>query len=321
MAKLTEEKIFEAFGLGAKAQEPAAPASEGDPVDTGTGENAQEVAAPAEVDTPSEQPEAQPAADADDETGASGSPEDKALTAEQRRANAARRRQQEQQAAIDRAVAEALEKERSDTAQVMGQFFAKAGLKNTFTGEAITSMEQYQAWEQQAAEKKLEADLKAGKLTMEGLGQAISNHPVIQQAQQLLDRENGAAAQRQAADNADIQRQIDAIHAIDPAISTVADLLKMPNYAQFKERVDRGYTFEDAYYLVNREKVEASRAEQTRQQALLNARGKEHLAPPNAARGTGALPVPADVMSLYRQLNPGMTEEQIVAHYNKVKKK
>ena len=293
-------------------------------MDTDTGAKEQEPAAPAAVDSPVLEPTAQPAADAEDvdDSGADGAQGEKTLTVEQRRANAARRRQQEQQAAVDQAVASALEKERQQVAQEQAAFFAKAGLKNTYTGAPINSMEEYRAWEQMAADKKLEADLKAGRLTAETLGQAIGNHPVIQLAQQIIDKDAAVeSAKQQVQAQEEIERQINAIHAIDPSISSVADLTKMPNYDQFKARVDRGYTFEDAYYLVNREKVETSRAEEARQQALLNARGKEHLAPPGAVRGTGALPVPANVMTLYRQLNPGMTEEQIIAHYNKVKKK
>jgi len=328
MAKLTEEKLFEAFGLGAKAQEVAAPAAKENPASADEGAQGQGLADPAAADAPSNAPDAEPTVDTgmqEDpaETAADGAGEDKPpLTEAERRANAARRRQQEQQAAVDKAVADALKKEREQNAQAMAAFFAKAGLKNTYTGAPITNMEEYKAWEKQSADKQLEADLKAGRLTPEGLAQAIGNHPLMQQAQSLIDRDAVAEqARQQAADQARIDAEIARIHEVDPSINSVADFMNMPNYDRFKELVDRGYSFEHAHYLVNREKIEASRAEAARQQAMANARGKEHLAPAAGSRGEGALPVPGNVMAMYRKLNPGMSEAQIIAHYNKVMKK
>lgn len=324
MAKLTEEGLFRAFGLGEKAQAVAEPAAKENTVPADSGAQEQGVAAPAAADTPTDAPGTEPAVDAvNTDSGDSGANVDKQpLTEQQRRENAARRRQQEQQAAVDKAVADALKKEREQNDQTMAAFFAKAGLKNTFTGQPITSMEEYRDWEKQSNAKKLEADLKAGRLTPEGLEQAIGNHPLMQQAQALIDRDAVAQqARQQAADQARIDAEIAKIHAVDPSINSVADFLNMPNYDQFKELVDKGYSFEHAHYLVNREKIEASRAEAARQQAMANARGKEHLAPAAGSRGDGALPVPGNVMALYRRLNPGMTEAQIIAHYNKVTKK
>lgn len=324
MAELTEAKIFEAFGLGGKAQEPAAPVTKEETVPTAQGENGQGIANPAVVDTPTPASAAQPAVDTDNlDDGADGAGEDKQpLTEEQRRANAARRRQQEQKAAVDKAVAQALEEERQKSQQQWNAFFAKSGLKNTYTGKPISNMDEYRQWEQQNAQAQLERELKSGKLTPEGLALAIGNHPLMQQAQALVDRDAAAeAAKQEAEDKVRIDAEIARIHEIDPSINSPADFLNMPNYDQFKELVDKGYSFEHAHYLVNREKIEAARAEATRQQALLNARGKEHLVPSVGSRGEGALTVPGDVMSLYRQLNPGMSDAEIIAHYNKVKKK
>lgn len=325
MAKLTEEGLFRAFGLGEKAQAVAEPAAkESSTADAASGAQEQGLAAPASADAPTDSPNTEPAVVTENvESGDSGASADKQpLTEQQRRENAARRRQQEQQAAVDKAVADALKKEREQNAQAMAAFFAKAGLKNTHTGAPITNMEEYKAWEKQSADKQLEADLKAGRLTPEGLARAIGNHPLMQQAQSLIDRDAVAEqARQQAADQARIDAEIARIHEVDPSINSVADFMNMPNYDRFKELVDRGYSFEHAHYLVNREKIEASRAEAARQQAMANARGKEHLAPAAGSRGEGALPVPGNVMAMYRKLNPGMSEAQIIAHYNKVMKK
>ena len=328
MAKLTEEKLFEAFGLGAKAPEVAAPETKENAASADTGANEQGGAAPAVVDAPASDTNAQPTVDTlmqeqPAANGADGAGAEKPpLTEAERRANAARRRQQEQQAAVDKAVADALEKERSAHQQELDAFFAKAGLKNTYTGKPITSMDEYRQWEQQSAQAQLERDLKTGKLTPEGLGLAIGNHPLMQQAQQLIEREAAAEnAKQEAVDQARIDAEIAKIHAIDPTINSPADFLNMPNYDQFKELVDKGYSFEHAHYLVNRERIDASRAEAARDAAVASTRGKEHLKGLPDNRGGGALSVPPNVMRLYRQMNPGWSEAQIIAHYNKVAKK
>lgn len=325
---ITEKKLYEAFGLEAPAEAPAAPpAGTASAAEANTGEQAQDLAAPAEADAESgTEPGTEPAAEAaapeqPAEEAVSGTDTGKQqLTPEQRRENAARRRQQEQQAAIDNAVAAALkaEKERQDAA--MQDFFSKANLKDTFTGQPIKTMAEFQSWDQKYRASQLEAQLKAGKLTPEGLEQAISAHPVMQQARQIVQQQEASAkAQQEAADKARIDAEIAQISKEDPTIQSVADLLKMPTAAQFREYVNKGYSFRDAYYLANRERLAQQQAEAARQQAASNARSKDHLRGAGASRGAGAVPVPADEMTIFRRFMPNATEAEIQKYYNNYK--
>lgn len=50
-----------------------------------------------------------------------------------------------------------------------------------------------------------------------------------------------------------------------------------------------------------------------------NARSKDHLTTTGSQRGAGAAPVPADEMAMFRLLNPGATDREIQAYYNKQK--
>lgn len=324
---ITEKKLYEAFGLEAPAEEPAAPAAEPSAAEANTGAQEQGVAAPAEAEAasvtePNTEPPAEeaapeePADEADSGTDA-GKP---TMTPEQRRENAARRRQQEQQTAIDNAVAAALkaEKERQDAA--MQDFFAKANLKDTFTGQPIKTLEEFQTWDQKYRASQLEAQLKAGKLTPEALEQAITAHPLMQQAQKIVQQQEASAkAQQEAADKARIDAEIAEIGKEDPSIQSLADLLKMPTAAQFREYVNKGYSFRDAYYLANRERIAQQQAEAAKQQAMRNASSKDHLKGNGHARGAGASPVPADEMALFRKFNPDATEAEIQAFYNNYK--
>lgn len=320
MADMNEASIYEALGVtpageGEKVQEPAAPAATEPKEPTGEGEKAQEPAAPAPTGT--EPTEKEKAGDAPADAGA----KEPGLTEEQRRDNAAQRRRQEQEAAVQQAVNAALEQERAKSKSEWAAFFKRANLKNTVTGAPITSLEEFEQWEAAYNAAKLERDLKAGKLTPEALNEAISKNPTVQQAQKIVDRDEAEAKQKDAeATQAQINAEIAEIHKMDASINTAADLLKMPNAKEFYGYVQRGYTFLDAFYLVNRTRLEEQAAEAAKQQAMNAARSKDHLNATGAGRGAGAASVPADELEMFKLFNPGATEAEIQAYYNKTKK-
>lgn len=240
------------------------------------------------------------------------------LTEEERRENAAQRRRQEQQAAIDRAVEEALRKEREKAQGEWSDFFNAAKLKNTMTGEPIRTLEEFQAWNQAFQTAQIAKDLEAGKLTREALDKAVADNPSVKRAEEIIRRDEEARRQaEEAAAKARIDGEIAEIHKMDPAVSSVEDLMKMPNAKQFYEYVKRGNSFLDAYYLANREALEQRAAQAARQQAMSAARSKDHLTATGNARGAGAASVPSEEMQLFRLLNPDATEAEIQKYYNR----
>lgn len=323
MPPITEAKLFEAFGLtppqeqGAQVQAIAEPAAEGNQVQTAEGAQVQEPAEPAVQTVEPSEPETEPQEGAPAATeqppAQEPAPAKPSLTEEQRRANAARRRQQEQQAAIDAAV----QAEQAKQTAVLNDLFAKAGLKNTFTGEPITNLDQFHAWNKQFEANRLQQELKSGKLTVEGLNQVVSQHPAVQQAQQLIQQQQTQQAQqKQAADMAKIEAEIAEISKLDPAIKGVADLLNMPTSDQFKGYVAKGYGFLDAFKLSNMDRLATAKAEAAKQEAMNNARGKDHLKATGNARGSGAASVPPNQMAIFRQMNPGASDAEILKFYN-----
>lgn len=107
---------------------------------------------------------------------------------------------------------------------------------------------------------------------------------------------------------------------MDPTISTVEDLMKMPTSKAFYGYVQKGNSFLDAYRLANFDALTKAREEAARHQALVNARGKDHLGT-DSGRGGGAAPVPADIKAEYLTFNPTATDAEIQAHYNKYLKR
>ncbi|MBE6920180.1 MAG: hypothetical protein E7468_01280 [Ruminococcaceae bacterium] len=326
MAGITEAEVYEAFGLGAQAQELADPANEGAQP---TGAQVQELADPAGADDPSEdnpqsadnnQPEENPAQSEAQEPGTDG----QELTPEQRRQNAEQRRRRErqaQQAATDQAVQEALRQERSKHEADMQDFFARAGLVNTVTNEPITNMEQFNAWQKQSRDAQLQKELQAGKLTPEGLQHAIGDHPVVQQVQQRLQADAAQAeAQARAQARAQIEAEIAEIGKLDASVKSIDDLVKAPYWNEMRDMVDRGYSLKDAHFLLNHKRLEDAKVAAAQAAGANNARGKDHMTGLAPVRGGGNITVPADQLALYRQFMPNATDAEIQAHYNQYKK-
>jgi len=337
MADFSEQQVFEALGLGGKEQETAAPAPETDP----TANPETEPTANQETE-PTANQETEPAPETDRENGPEAEPESgesgqegedggapeggsaggkPPLTEEQRRENAAQRRRAETQAAIDRAVEEAVQAERDRARAEMDAFFASAALKNTITGKPITTMEEFSEWKQAFDANQLQKDLKAGRLTPEALQRVIEQTPSMQQVRQLAQRQDEQQRQQaQAAAQARVEQEIAEIHKLDPSINDVKDLLNMPKAKEFYALVKKGNSFLDAFRLANFEALAARQAEAARQQAMNNARSKDHLTATSSQRGAGAAPVPADEMAMFRLLNPSATDMEIQAYYNKQKR-
>lgn len=311
MPPITEAQLFEAFGLdpkgseGAQEQTPAESVAE----DTGdTGVQEQELAEPAEDIT-----EEEPMTDPEPETGREPETGKKPLTPEERRANAARRRQEEQQAAVDAAV-------RAEQARMNAQLedvFRKAGLKNTVTGEPIRTMEEFQNWYSQFQTTQMEQELKKGKLTPEMIGQIVEQNPVVQQAKQVMEQARQSQLQQQeTADRQRVETELAQIRKLNPDIREFGDILKMETAPQFREYIGRGYRAIDAYRLANMEAIGQAQARQAAQAAVSNLRGKEHLKAAGNGRGSGDVSVPPGQMRMFRALNPGKSDAEIIKYYN-----
>ncbi len=344
--ELTESKAYEALGVqpeppsaegGAKEQEPADPAAqEQDTTPTTIAGTSAEVPKPADAgaisrgdQSPLEDPPALRGGETDTHSTEEGGNEQEAAepaeaegakagkeqTPEQRKDAAAARRRAEQQAAIDEAVQKALQEEKNRSKSKMDAFFKRAKLKNTITGEPINSMEEFDAWEKAFSDAKLQRDLKAGKLTPEALEKMVSELPAVKQAQELVRKQEEAAAQ------ARVEAELLEIQKLDPTVRSVEDLLRMPKAKEFYALVQKGNSFLDAFRLANMDQLTARTAEAAKQQAQNLTRSKDHLTPAGGARGGGAVSVPPDELRLFREMNPGASEAEIQAYYNKYKGK
>lgn len=329
MGETTQAKIFEAFGFREEAER----AAQNEAKQSDEGGNTQEVAEPAQAEAKTVAEASEGIRSEDQKDGAEGAQsaaasggqggEAQPQSEQERRENAARRRRQEQQAAVEQAVAQARQDMQVQQEAAWQQFFETAGFVNSVTNQPIRTKEEYDAWQADFAQQQLQEQLKNGELTQEVLQQVISQNPIVQQAQRLVEK--NAQTQQQEQEQQERQRiaeEIAQIGKLNPEIQSVEDLARMPQaeFDAFKGYVDKGYTFLDSYRLSHFDQLANARAEAARNAAMNNARGKDHLTAIQNTGGAGALSVPAKEMALYRKLNPRASEAEIQKHWNKYKK-
>lgn len=310
--EITEEKLYNAFGLtGEKEREPAEPAEpETEPA---SGDTESQTATTESPEEPEENPAEEPEEDPSQDEGESQSPEE-------RRENAARRRQAELQTAIQEAVQEALRQREEQYLSEQDLFFRQAGLVNPFTKKPITNMEEFQAWREEQDNQKLQRELQSGKLTKETLNDLIEKHPAVQAAKQKQqEAEQQAEAQREEAFRRNVEQQLIEIRKTDPSITSISDLMNRPYSQAFYEAVKRGNNFADAFYLATRGQEKEQIAEAARQSAVNNLTGKNHLKPTSFGGKAGAT-VTAEDRKMYRLFNPDASDEAIQKYQNKYMK-
>ena len=108
-----------------------------------------------------------------------------------------------------------------------------------------------------------------------------------------------------------IDEQIKKIHALEPEVNGVEDLLKLPESEEFYARVKSGMSFYDAYLISTHERREKALAEAARAQALTGQRGKDHLTGAAASRGAGGKVVTSEELASFRIFNPTATDKEI----------
>ena len=287
----------------------------------------------------------------DGQTGQEGQQEP--MSMEERERNAARRRQRERQQAIDAAVAQALEQERQKQDQQWAAFFAGAGMSDPATGKPITSRQEYDAYRQGMEQRRLQENLQKGTLLPDDIAALVRRElerqtaaegdasPQVRRASVSPEGETSAQGRIHSARAGEIgfgvpggaerpvgEAQIDAelaeIRRMDPEMVDLQAILQSETGPAFRAAVGRGASFLEAFKLANFERLTAKArtdAAQRAAQAERNGqRGKEHLRSTSSA-GSGSAPVPAEVMAMYKRLNPGKSEAEIREHYNKCHKK
>lgn len=333
---MDEQAIFKALGIdpnktegantqaeGAAAAAPVDTNSTNEPADDGTGEgeNGQGNAAPAPGSTT--------------EDGGEGA-EGESKTAPQARepkgkkdpTQAERRRQQEMDQRIQAEVERRIAEERKRSSADLEQIFQEMNLRDTKTGKPIKNLQEFRDWRARADDEKLKRDLKDGKLSQDVLQRFIDRNPTIQEAKRRQQEEDTRRRQEENSKlSQDIQHQIEEINKLDPSLNLQSpkDFTKMENYGEFYQFVKRGLNFLDAYKLLNFDRLVNGKAQQqaeaAKQQALNNARGKDHLQGTKSQGKGSTANIPADELKVFRAIMPRATDKEIQEYWARNHKK
>lgn len=120
--------------------------------------------------------------------------------------------------------------------------------------------------------------------------------------------------------DAHLQVQLARIRAMDPEMVDLHAIIGSAAGQKFREYVDKGLDFVDAYTLAARERLQELRDRRTAELARNKAAGKEHLSA-TSTRGQGGVSVPAAELAIIRALLPDATEEEIRRYYAADRKK
>ncbi len=148
----------------------------------------------------------------------------------------------------------------------------------------------------------------APELDVERLQQELEGDPTLQA---ILTEVRRAAGMRLLAE------QLDAIHRLDPAVSTAEDLVAMPAFEEFDRLVRGGLDLVSAYKLANFDALAEGRSRAAAQAALNDARGLAHL---SAAHGGGEPREPFTEEELRVWQGMGFTPEKARAYHARFKK-
>ena len=252
------------------------------------GENEQEVAAPADE------------GEKEEEVAAPQSKEENAAYA------AARRRAEAESATKIR-------KAREEAEAYIDSVLREMKLTDPYTGKPITNRQEYEAY-RTGYHKDVAENIKAKTgMSDEELNEYIGSIPEVKEAKETAAKLKEERAQE------GLQREIDKITKLNPEIKSLEDLAKMEHFDAFYAKVQRGYSFEDAYILVNRDTIINGKAEAARQAAVNAAKSKGHMAPVKS-HGGGAVSAPADIREEYRKFMPGLSDAEIDEHYARYRK-
>lgn len=193
--------------------------------------------------------------------------------------------------------------------QEIGGLLAGVGILDPYTQKPVSSLEDLRAYREHFESDRKREFQEGHGMTEEQYQAYVNDLPEVKAARE--------AAQKAAAEGAKarLDQDLQELSKLDPQIKGLEDLAQRPEYSQLCQLVYKGLSLPQAYKLVYFDQLTDRAAQAAKQGAINSVNGKEHLQR-SAARGEGAVPVPAGVAEEYRMLMPNATEAEIQAHYN-----
>lgn len=292
---------------------------------TDTGANVQEVAAPATDNSPpdvSTETDINVSEDASNDDGSqsildpiadNGGKQDAQTNARFAAARRAAEKQRDEAVASAKAEADNLAKSKVET------FIQSMNIKDA-SGKLITTEEEYRAYSASRDARQSTNDTASETgITPDKVDELVSAHPDVQAAREAADRlsqEQDAIARERA--TAALNEEVSKIQQSFPEITSVDDIIRLPRYADIKDKVSKGYTLSDAVKLAYEDVYLKRRSAAAAQQARNAVQGTAHLSA-TRTHGSGGINVTEAQIKAYMSAIPGATREQAISAYKKYK--
>ncbi len=210
----------------------------------------------------------------------------------------------------------------SDLQRDVDDLIRRLGIMDPYTGKPVTTKAEYDAYRQRAYDERREAIKRRSGLTDAEIDEFINTTPSVQKAmadaaaaRSMMERQRREDAKRR------IDAEVKKITAMDPEVKTLADLTGKAYSAKLTELVRRGYDISDAYMVANYQELSRRSADASRQAAYNAQAGKAGMtATKPSGQGDDTVPVPKDVLEMYRAMNPEMSDAEIREDYNRYRK-
>ena len=185
---------------------------------------------------------------------------------------------------------------------------------NPETGQPIKSAQDYLAAMQAQERAKAKEELKANNIDPEIVDRLIANSPIVKQAEAATAELNQFRVRQQMTED------LHKILAIDNSFSSVEELMQSPVMNDVVSFIEShpGIRADEAYKIVNFDRLSSSKGEAAKQAAINQVKGKNHLATGAAVNvDESAEDIPASQLEMYKEAFPGKTIKEIKALYNR----
>lgn len=115
--------------------------------------------------------------------------------------------------------------------------------------------------------------------------------------------------------------QLRRIGELDREVSSIEDLMEMPEYDRYYELVKKGLDLVEAYKLVHHDRLVQRAADAAARQTMRSIGSRQHMTAMAGQPGAGDYStVPAEIAAEYRLAKPGISDKEIRRRYRQYKK-
>jgi hypothetical protein len=194
------------------------------------------------------------------------------------------------------------------------EFIRRFGhLKNPITGQPIRSQSDYLAALDAQEELRTKEQLKQNGVDPSLIDQAVANNPMVRQAQAVVEQ------QRQSQTMSRVFNDIAELMTIDPTIKGIQDV--PPDAIQYvmdSARMGRDVNLVEAYKITNFGKMSENQKAAIHQQAINQAKGKNHLNPVNGVSTPDeGVEIPESELAMWKEMFPDKSKAELKKLYNK----